>query len=179
MKYATFVLMMLTLPLLCHCGVVLMEPTHVTEDAGALMALVDADASADGDAGDGAGDAAGSDVDAAPPLVCSDAGTVRADAASSPVLHDNGVGQQYQSYDPLGTHDALTAGHACQAYRNGPPFQPGECVQGSLGCASCETVAYVRAGFDTIVWAYAGPAKGRVATSANGRCPTTADPVWN
>lgn len=172
MKYAIVFVMLALCVFICHCGTFLGMPTEEAEDAGdAGAVMIESEAAVDAPV------AAQDSASESGSLTCPDAG----------VTHDNGIGQKYATCDPLSTFDSTNAGYACKAYLDGPPQHPGACTRNPPGCpcpdqANCAAwtmFGFVRAGYDSVVWDFGGPAKGHVVVSPEGRCPTTADPVWN
>lgn len=100
--------------------------------------------------------------------------------------HSNGLGQLYESCDPIGTWTESTARAACRAYI------------GSRATMSCVTnppdncrgfdhtmVGSVKYSSDPLpmaIWDFAGSGKGHAVVLVDGGsqvCPTLTDPSWN
>jgi len=135
-------------------------------DAGDAASVVDADA-ASIDAGDAA-DAhdAALDADAGQPEAC------------APLAHSNGLGQTYESCDPLGTMNYEEAYAACGAWSGSIGF----CSPNSH-CGAPQTMAQSICSIQDggcSCWDFAGPSAAHAHQGADcSECVLLTDPSWN
>lgn len=152
---------------LCSCGVLLRglpeDEAFVTSDASCMVDVLDATISDDS--------LSYADAEAAVDVTCP--------------LHSNGLGQMYESCDPIGSLTESTARLACRAYVANRASM--SCVTNPPNCRGFDgtivgSIKYVSDPFPMALWDFSGPAKGHVVKVVDDSgllCPLAADPNWD
>jgi len=123
-------------------------------------------------------DSPGDATDAADVVVFDSPGS---DCGSTPVQHDDGVGQMFS--DNECAIDEQLALDACAAFTG----DPSQCHANSMPCSGDYIVCSFFSPIDCVCWAYMGPDAGRVhdahqsAADAGGQCTcvSSGDPMYH
>jgi hypothetical protein len=105
---------------------------------------------------------------------------VQVNTCAPAIMHQDGLGQTFCDFNPLGTYNEVTATEAAAAWvisQGGSPanIQQGQCINPN------PQVEVVSAANSCAAWSYTAPA-GHVLLGSgvnNCQCPTISDPTWD